>query len=137
MKRLIIISSLLLVMSSCKHTNSLRYLDEYTGKRPASAGLWDSEPLHSQLKDLTGDQFDQFIKYMKDAVPLAKDKYFFTYSLISQDSTRGLAYILVDADKSKILAGITTNYQIQKFQSPGEAFTLPAPLQSRLDSLEK
>jgi hypothetical protein len=134
---LMIMSALLLTLNGCKRSNSLHYLNNYIGKQPQAIGLWDSEPLHSQLKELTGDQYDQFIKYMKDAAPLARDKYVYSYGRIAQDSTRGYAFLLVDADKGKMLAAIITNYQIQKFQSPAEAFTVPAPLQSKLDSLEK
>jgi hypothetical protein len=135
---LVIISGLFVaLMSGCKRSASLRYLDGYIGKQPGAAGIWDSEPLHSQLKDLVGDQYTQFTNYMKDATPLARDKYLYSYGRIEQDSTRGYALLLVDTDKGKMLAAIVTNYQIQKFQSPAEAFTVPAELQSKLDSLSK
>jgi hypothetical protein len=134
---LIVMSGLLMAGSGCKRSNSLHYLNDDIGRQPQAIGLWDTEPLHSQLKDLTGDQYDQFIKYMKDAAPLVRDKYVYSYSRIAQDSTKGYAFLLVDTDKGKILAAIVTNYQIQKFQSPAETFTVPTPLQNKLDSLEK
>ena len=134
---LIVACALFLGLASCKRSTSLHYFDAYVGKDPAASGAWDSEPLHHQMKELMGNQYDQFMNYMKGAGPFVKGQYVYTYGRIAQDSTRGYAFILVDTKKDKMLTAIITNYQIQKFQDPAEAFTVPVELQDKIDSISK
>lgn len=131
MKRL---SILLLLLTACHHrpADSLAYLGRYVGQTPAAAGIWTTEPLHTQLKDLTGDRYDQFVKYMAGAGALTEDDYL--YAVAPIDS--GLAYILVDTHTNKINASIYTKAAIEHFQSPGEAFKTPMEIQRLLDSLK-
>jgi hypothetical protein len=135
MKRL---SLLLLLLAAChrKPSDSLAYLGQYAGQTPTAAGIWTTEPLHTQLKEMTGDRYDQFVKYMGNAGPLTQDDYLYALAPIAHDSTRGYAFILIDTKTNKIEASMHTTFAIENFQSPGEAFTLPAPIQSRLDSLK-
>jgi hypothetical protein len=130
--------SILCLLSACHgtHSSSLTYLEQYVGKQPAAVGLWDTEPLHTQLKDLTGDKYDQFVQYMKGSGELSRDRYLYALSEIAQDSTRGYAFILVDTKTNKIQVGIETNVSIQKFQSPAEVFETPAAVQQKLDSIK-
>ena len=117
------------------HSGSLQYLDQYVGKEPAVVGLWETEPLHTQLKELMGDKYDPFIKDMKGGGPLTRDQYIYSLAYITQDSSRGYAFLLVDTKSNKIQAAIMTNKEIEKFQSPGEVFVVPAAIQNKLDSL--
>lgn len=129
---------LLAGLSAChqKHGDSLAYLDQYVGQKPG-AGLWSSEPLHTKLKDLTGDRYDQFVQYMQQAEPLTSNgKYLYTLAPIAKDSTRGYAFILVNTKTGKLAASIHTTVEIENFQSPGEAFEVPEPIRSQLDSLK-
>ncbi|WP_133993493.1 hypothetical protein [Dinghuibacter silviterrae] len=128
MKRLAIA---LLVLAAC-HTKpkGLGYLEQYAGQAPGA--IWGTEPLHSQLKDLLGDRYDPFVKDMAGAGALTKDKYLYTYATIDS----GYAYILIDTHTDKIAAAIYTKAAIENFQSPGEAFDVPAVLKSQLDSLK-
>lgn len=132
MKRLVVLSLLLLAACHGGHGDSLAYLGQYAGKSPAAAGIWETEPLHTKLKDITGDRYDQFVKYMKASGPLTQDKYL--YSIAPVDS--GFAYILIDMKTNKIAAAIYTKAAIENFQDPGESFTTPAGIQGQLDSLK-
>lgn len=134
MKRL---SILLLFFTACHNKPSgLAYLNQYAGQTPTSAGIWTTEPLHTQLKEMTGDRYDQFVKYMASAGPLTQDRYLYALAPIAHDSTRGYAYLLVDTKTNKIEASMHTTFEIENFQSPGEAFTVPAAIQGQLDSLK-
>ena len=122
------------VMAACHggHGDSLAYLSAYAGKSPAAAGIWDTEPLHTKLKDILGDRYTPFVNDMKAAGPLTQDKYL--YAVAPVDS--GFAYILIDTHTSKLAAAIYTKAAIENFQSPGESFTTPAGIQSQLDSMK-
>jgi hypothetical protein len=132
MQRIVILALFLLAACHSGHGDSLAYLDKYAGQSPGAAGIWDTEPLHTKLKDITGDRYDQFVKYMKAAGPLTRDKYL--YAIAPVDS--GFAYILIDTHTAKLAASIYTKAAIENFQSPGEAFSTPAGVQSQLDSMK-
>ena len=121
MKRLL----LLFLLVSCHHKpDGLAYLEQYTGQTPAAAGIWNTEPLHTQLKEMIGDRYDQFVRYMGNAGPLTRDKYLYSFAPIAG----GYAYLLIDTHTNKIAASIHTAIEIENFQSPGESFTLPAAI---------
>jgi hypothetical protein len=128
MKRLTIA---LLVLAAC-HTKpkGLGYLDQYAGRKPGD--IWATEPLHTQLKEILGDRYDPFVKDMAGAGALTRDKYLYSYATIDS----GYAYILIDTHTGKLAAAIYTRASIENFQSPGEAFDVPAGLKSQLDSLK-
>ena len=132
MKRFAILAVIVLAACHGGHGDSLTYLNEYAGKSPAAAGIWNTEPLHTRLKDITGDRYDQFVTYMKAAGPLTQDKYL--YAIAPIDS--GFAYILIDTKTSKTAASIYSKVAIENFQDPGETFTTPAGVQSQLDLLK-
>jgi hypothetical protein len=134
MKR-IALAALILTLAACNNHKGLKYLEAYVGQLPSTTGMWKSEPLHSQLKELTGDQYDQFVKYMDAAAPLVKDTLLYTIAPIAHDSTKGYAYILIDTKTNNIQAAMETNMAIQKYQSPKEAFIVPQAIQQKLDSI--
>jgi hypothetical protein len=128
------LAALTLTLPACNSHKGLKYLEAYVGQLPSASGMWKSEPLHTQLKELTGDQYDQFVKYMDAASPLVKDTLLYTLAPIAHDSTKGYAYILIDTKTNNIQAAMETNMAIQKFQSPREAFIVPQAIQQKLDS---
>jgi hypothetical protein len=117
---------LLLMLGACRgHGDSLAYLDAQVGQVP-TAGFWKTEPLHTKLKDLTGDRYNQFVSDMGKAGPLMRDKYLYLLSPIDS----GYAYLLIDTKTGKLSASMHSSIQIENFQSPGEAFDLPPEIQA-------
>jgi hypothetical protein len=120
---------LLFLLIGCRgHGDSLAYLDAQVGQRP-TAGFWDTEPLHKKLKDLLGDRYTQFVADMAKAGPLSRGKYLYLISPIDS----GYAYLLIDTQTGKLSASMHSSIQIENFQSPGEAFDVPAEIQSKIE----
>lgn len=111
-------------------TDSLQYLTQYIGESPASAGLWETEPLRTRLEELLEDDFNRFMQLMHKATPLRQERVL--YSIGKNDSTESSAFILVDVDANNLHVSIIENGIRRQFQTPGEELYVPYEVEQHL-----
>ncbi|MDX5422895.1 MAG: hypothetical protein LPK14_11625 [Hymenobacteraceae bacterium] len=114
------------------HHDSLHYLSRYVGQRPEAAGLWQTEPLKSRLKELLQDDYPVFMEAMQQAQPLKQERVVYTIGSFPGQGSGDFAFMVVDAGNNKLHVSIVRNKERRQFQSGGGALYLPQEIAQRL-----
>jgi hypothetical protein len=112
--------------------SELAYLEQYLGKRPGEVNMWATEPLHSRLRELLGEQYDAYLEMMQEAMPLAKDRVLYTIAAAPDHAIPGVGYLLVDTRPGHLKAYFLFGDYELSAQSPGEDLYLPKAVRDRV-----
>jgi len=112
--------------------DSLFYLEQYIGRSPATVGLWQTEPLHTQLTQLLGKSYPVFEQTMQQAQPLRKERVLYTFGTSSDQTGDTLCILLVDVENNKLHVSIVKKGEREQFQSPGEELYVPQEIEQLL-----
>jgi hypothetical protein len=159
MKQTLLLLSLLLVLNSCyenqqetetnnKHTSlgtpvpptpdrdpvNLQYLEKYLGQQPAEVSLWHTEPLHSRLQELLGDQYYLFLGIMQEAGPLKEERVLYTIGTHPDPKIRGLGILLVDVENNSLHISLVFDHKREQFQTIGADFYVPREVTQYLEN---
>lgn len=82
---------------------SLAYLNQYVGKTPDAVGLWQTEPLRSQLMNLVGSSvLPSVLQKFRTAKTLKRDHVLYTIAVLPDSARQGYAVALFDTVKSGV-----------------------------------
>lgn len=97
-------------------------------QRPASSGLWDTQPFRSDLEKLLGADYAAFREAMSEATPLKKDKVYYTWGVLPDDAVKGIGYVVVEPETGKIAAYQNINGKVKEWKTPGTEPFIPQEL---------
>jgi hypothetical protein len=115
--------------------SGLAYIEQYIGQRPAGAGLWETEPLRTMLKELLGADFDLYLDVMQEAMPLQKDRVIYTVGVAPDDQIPGVGYLLIDTENDKIRAFAVFGDAEIEVQSEGGDLDIPEAVKKKVQEV--
>ncbi len=105
---------------------SFEYLNDFVGKTPNAVGLWQTEPLHSQLSKLVGDSLlPATLKELRTAKALKRDHVLYTIAPHSNSVTQGYIVALFDTIKPGIAIIYIQQDTTVEIQQQGARFYWP------------
>lgn len=107
--------------------NSFRYIEQYVGRYPGPAKLFDTEPLHERLTELLGDQYRTFLQSMEVTSPIKRSEagiYYFAGRGRGTGSDNR-AYLLIDPVLNQMEAGLILEGSYKRFRGPDKEIPVP------------
>lgn len=104
---------------------SFIYINEFVGQTPMAVNLWATEPLQSELKRVLGRKYDTFIKDVKSAEALKKDRVIYTVAAQPGPTNKGYILALFDTTEIQVEVFFIKKDAILEYASEGQRLYWP------------
>jgi hypothetical protein len=115
--------------------NEWSQLDSMVDKKPDESGLFTSSVINSRLRDLAGNDYDDFLVLMGNASTLQREDVLWVAGTPIVSSGRDAAYLIIDQRARKLEIGLRRSGNTTVYRSPGSLIEKPAAITKAFDGV--
>lgn len=100
-------------------------LDKAVGRYPADVQLYENSAIAVSLKELLGDDFDDFVENMRVSGPISEDGVLYVTGNKPHEGGSDAAYLLIEPVKRQLEVGIWEDGKFKAYNTPGALLIRP------------
>lgn len=110
-------------------------LDHMVDKKPAESGLLTDSVIARELRDLTGNDYGEFLSLMAEASPLQRSQVLWLTGTPAGSTGRSGAYLIIDQKLRKLEVGLRRNGDTTVYRTPGAVLAKPSAIAKAFDGI--